>query len=169
MKVSARVARKEEEQEQTTESDDEMITIPFTGLVGKENGALFDKPLEVFDPLKNTDDLPGADGSEEKIAAIQQRIQERVDALKKAGQWDDNDEVYGKDPLAKQSILQTMAMQLKVCKPFDSVDELALTYVLLIATTGALMAYLLVLRETFDTFIEWFVATDFDWVANFAN
>ena len=33
--------------------------IPYGGVVGKENGALFDKPLQPFDPLKNTEDLPG--------------------------------------------------------------------------------------------------------------
>jgi hypothetical protein len=158
----ARVARKEEEQEKVSmEEDERMITVPFNGLIGKEQGSLFDKPLDVFDPMKDTDDLPGEDGSDEKIAAIQQRIQDRVEALRKSGEWGD-EEVFGKDPLARQPIWTTMAMQLKVCKPFESVDELALTYVLLLATTVVLMAYLLVLRETFDTFILWFVNTDFD-------
>ena len=80
--------------------------IPYGGMVGKENGALFDKPLQPFDPLKNTEDLPGVDGSPEKIAAIQNRIQARVDELKKAGEWGDDTEAYGKDPLASQSLVQ---------------------------------------------------------------
>lgn len=33
------------------------------------------RPIEEYDPLKNTDDLPGEDGSPEKIAAIQKRIE----------------------------------------------------------------------------------------------
>ena len=61
-KLFARVAKKEDEKEVAGSSkvdDDEMITIPFTGLIGKEQGSLFDKPLDLFDPMKNTDDLPG--------------------------------------------------------------------------------------------------------------
>ena len=59
-----------------------------------------------------------------------------------------------------------MAMQLKVCKPFESYDELALTYILLISTTILLMAYLLVLREAFDSVINWWVITDFDFLSS---
>ena len=158
--LGARVARKEEEQEKASEKD--LVTIPFDGLVGRDQGSLFDKPLDVFDPIKDTDSLPGADGSDEKIAAIQARIRDRVAVLKKAGQWDDGGDVFGKDPLATQPIWQTMAMQVKICKPFDSTTELALTYVLLLMTTGFLMFYLIVLREAFDGFIIWFTTTDFD-------
>ena len=163
----ARVARREDEdqQQQTTSSspsDDEMITIPFTGLIGKENGALFDKPLDVYDPLKNTDDLPGEDGSDEKIAAIQQRIQERVEALKKSGEWGDEKAVFGKDPLRNQPFFTTVIQQLKVCKPFESWDELALTYILLLLTTMFMTVYLLALRESVDAFIIAWLKTDFD-------
>lgn len=159
--LDARVARKEDEQEKAGRTE-EMVTIPFDGLVGREQGSLFDKPLDVFDPIKDTDSLPGKDGSDEKIAAIQARITERVAVLKKAGQWDDGGNVFGTDPLKSQPIWQTMAMQVKICKPFDSVDELALTYILLLSTTIFLMAYLIVLREAFDGFIIWFTSTDFD-------
>ena len=159
--LDARVARKEDEQEKAGRTE-EMVTIPFDGLVGREQGSLFDKPLDVFDPIKDTDSLPGKDGSDEKIAAIQARITERVAVLKKAGQWDDGGNVFGTDPLKSQPIWQTMAMQVKICKPFDSVDELALTYILLLMTTVFLMGYLIVLREAFDGFIIWFTSTDFD-------
>jgi hypothetical protein len=159
----ARVARAEEEQvkEASDSKVEDMMTIPYSGLIGRENSALFDKPIDVMDPMKNTDDLPGADGSDEKIAAIQARIQERVAALKAAGEWSDDVDVFGKDPLATQPIWQTMIMQLKVCKPFESFDELALTYVLMLSTTFTLMGFLLVTREVFDGFIDWFVKTDF--------
>lgn len=161
LSLRARVARKEDEQEKAGRTE-ELVTIPFDGLVGRDQGSLFDKPLDVFDPIKDTDSLPGKDGSDEKIAAIQARITERVAVLKKAGQWDDGGDVFGKDPLATQPIWQTMAMQVKICKPFDSADELALTYVLLLMTTVFLMGYLIVLREAFDGFIIWFTTTDFD-------
>jgi len=101
-------------------TDDDKMTLPYAGLVGKEQGGLFDKPLAVFDPIKNVDDLPGADGSAEKIEAIQRRIQERVEELKKAGEWGDEGDAFGRDPLAKQPIWTTMAMQIKSCRPFES-------------------------------------------------
>ena len=68
---------------------------------GFEQGKLFNKEVDVYDPLKDTDNLPGKDGSDEKIAALQQRIQDRVDALKKSGEWDDDQDTFGSDPLAR--------------------------------------------------------------------
>lgn len=167
--LGARVARKEEEQEKASASD--MVTIPFDGLVGRDQGSLFDRPLDVFDPIKDTDSLPGADGSDEKIAAIQARISDRVAAMRQAGQWDDGGDAFGKDPLATQPIWQTMAMQLRICKPFDSADELALTYILLLMTTAFLMVYLIVLREAFDGFILWLTSSDsdIDFLSGFFN
>ncbi len=76
------------------------------GIVGESSP--FDKALDEYDPLKNTDDLPGEDGSEQKINAIQKRIQDRVEQLKKQGEWEA--ETYGKDPLASISIFQTMVI-----------------------------------------------------------
>jgi hypothetical protein len=55
-----------------------------------------------------------------------------------------------------------MQDQVKACKPFETYSELALTYVLVIGTTIALSTYLLVLRDSFDTIMGWFVTTDFD-------
>jgi hypothetical protein len=146
----------------TSSGGGEGVNIPFDGIVGKENGALFDKPLNIYDPLKDTSGLPGEDGSPEKIAAIQQRIEERVAALKKSGEWGDDGEVYGSDPLAKQSLVQTMTMQLKACKPFETVDELLLTYALVLVTTFTLSLYLIFLRDNFDAAADWYIKTDFD-------
>ena len=118
--------------------------------------------LNVYDPLKDTADLPGEDGSPEKIAAIQARIEDRVAELKKSGEWGDEGDVYGADPLAKQSLVTTMGMQLKACKPFETIDELALTYLLVLVTTITLSVYLVVLRDGFDTAAKWYINTDFD-------
>ena len=63
---------------------------------GRENGSLFDKPLNVYDPLKDTADLPGEDGSPEKIAAIQAHRRPCSTELKKSGEWGDEGDVYGK-------------------------------------------------------------------------
>lgn len=165
----ARVQKAEEENVDimTTEGgngEGEGMAIPFDGVVGRENGALFDKPLNVYDPLKDTADLPGEDGSAEKIAAIQQRIEDRVAELKVAGEWGDDGDVFGTDPLARQSLVATMAMQMKACKPFETVDELALTYVLVLVTTVMLSVYLVFLRDSFDSAASWFINTDFDFL-----
>lgn len=167
----ARVQKAEEENVDimTTEGggeEGEGMAIPFNGVVGRENGALFDKPLSVYDPLKDTGDLPGEDGSPEKIAAIQKRIEDRVAELKVAGEWGDDGDVFGTDPLAKQSLVATMAMQMKACKPFETLDELALTYVLVLFTTVLLSAYLVFLRDSFDAAASWYIAADFDALSN---
>jgi hypothetical protein len=138
------------------------MAIPFDGVVGKENGALFDKPLNVYDPLKDTADLPGEDGSPEKIAAIQKRIEDRVAELKVAGEWGDEGDAFGSDPLSNQSLISTMAMQMKACKPFETFDELALTFILVMTTTVLLSGYLILLRDNFDAAASWFIHTDFD-------
>ena len=155
----------EESQQLGSGSNDDMVTVPFNGLIGAENAALFDKPLEIFDPTKDTDSLPGDDGSDEKIAAIMGRIQQRVEELKNKGSWGDEVDEFGKDPLANQPIYTTMAMQLKVCKPFESVSDLSLTFFLLVATTISLSLYIIALREGSDAFITWFINTDFEILA----
>jgi hypothetical protein len=167
-RLSGRVAKKEDE---TTKSqtESEFMNIPYEGLVGAEQGGLFATPLNMFDPIKDTDNLPGEDGSDEKIAAIQQRIQQRVAKLKKTGEWGDDGEEYGKDPLAKMPIYETMIMQLRTCKPFESFSELGLTFVLMLTTTVLLSAYLLFMRDSFDVFIVWYTRTDFSDSELFSN
>jgi hypothetical protein len=114
------------------------------------------------DPLRNTDDLPGEDGSEEKIAAIQKRIAERVELLKAKGLWESDGDDFGRDPLAKQPLWKTMIMQVKACRPFATWDELALTFVLVIGTTLSLAGYLIFLTWFLEGAVSWYIRTDFD-------
>ena len=129
---------------------------------GREPGALFNKGIDEYDPLKDTSSLPGKDGSDEKIAALQQRIQDRVDQLKKSGEWGEDGDSFGADPLAKQSVFQTMAMQIKACKPFDSIGELFLTYFLVLGTTAFMLVYLTFLKGSLEGAMQLFIGTDFD-------
>lgn len=163
-RLNARVAKREEEQQKETAAatDDELVPLPFSGILGNEAGGLFDTPLNVFDPTKDTDDLPGTDGSDEKIAAIQRRIKDRVEELKKAGEWELTNEEFGRNPLAKVSLLQTMLYQIQICKPFESYGELGLTYGLVLATSSVLLGYLLILKITFNSFMQWYIDTDFE-------
>lgn len=122
-------------------------------------GNLFSNPT---DPVAIAITPADSQVSDEKIAAIQSQIASRIAVIKKEGQWSDGPDVFGKDPLVNQPIWITMFEQLKICKPFESVEELATTYVLLLVTTTFLTTYLLLLRDTFDGFIVWFTQTDFD-------
>lgn len=159
-RIYARVAKNDGDEKQ--ESSENMVTIPFDGLVGGERGKLFDDPVEVYDPIKNTEDLPGEDGSEEKINAIMQRIDERVQALKRSGEWDSEGDNFSSNPLAYQPLWQTMIMQVKACKPFESYDELVLTYLLMLFTTVLLAGYLVLIRDSLNDFMLWFTGSDFD-------
>jgi len=163
--LNQRVAKNNKEDETQMQKvelgEDEMI-VPYTGLVGNEEGRVFNKPLQTFDPMDNTDDLPGEDGSDTKINAIQARIQARVEELKSAGQWEEDGDDFGMDPLRFQPLVVTMGEQVKVCKPFESISDLTLTYLLVLITTLALGSYLIALREGLDSFIGWYEASDFD-------
>jgi hypothetical protein len=165
IKLSARVARKQEEQQKEEAGDNEMVELPFSGLIGAEQGGLFDNPVNIFDPIKDTDSLPGEDGSDEKIAAIQKRIQERVQELKKAGEWEITNEEFGGNPLEKIPIWQTMIYQVQNCKPFESYGELALTYSLVLTTSLFIIGILLFSKITFESFITWYINTDFDFMS----
>jgi len=155
----ARIGKTDEPQVE----EEEGMRIPFDGIMGgTDNNSLFEKPLDYYDPLKNLDDVPGEDGSDEKINAIQQRIQERVAQLKQTGKWEEEQDAYGRDPLRNQAIWITMGQQLKACKPYDSIGDLGLTYILVLVTTIALGGYLISARNILDDFIPWFIKTDFD-------
>jgi hypothetical protein len=170
-RLYARVARDEKgEKTQMGKLDErEDVEVPVGGLAGNSEGRVFNKPLQTFDPMEDTASLPGEDGSDQKIAAIQSRIQQRVDELKRSGEWGEEGDEYGQDPLRDQSIFTTMAAQVKTCKPFESFDDLLLTYALVLVTTVTLGSYLIFLRESLDTFILWFTGNDFDQATSIIN
>jgi hypothetical protein len=141
---------------------DGTVPLPYSGLIGMEGRNLFEKPLEVYDPTKELMDVPGKDGSEEQMLAMQKKIQDRVEALKKSGEWQRNNEEFGKDPLSEVPIWSAMISQLKSSKPFETWDEFALTYVLVLVLGTVMMGYILSIGYGIDEFIEWFEKTDFD-------
>mmetsp|Transcript_21796 Transcript_21796/g.19856 ORF Transcript_21796/g.19856 Transcript_21796/m.19856 type:complete len:221 (-) Transcript_21796:53-715(-) len=151
------IAKKDDE----VETKENLVSIPYEGIIGGERGSLFKHPIDVYDPMKDTSDLPGEDGSDEKIAAIMKRIEERVQTMKQTGDWDEGD-TFGKNPLANQSLIDTMISQIKTCKPFESFDELALTYLLMLGTTVFLSTYLLTMRDLSNNFMLWFTGSDLD-------
>jgi len=59
-------------------------------------------------------------------------------------------------------MLTAMIMNIKAAKPFESWSELGLTYILLILTTVFMSSYLLVLKESMNSFMSWYTGTDLD-------
>ena len=91
------------------------------------------------------------------------KIQQRVEMLKKAGEWgDDTGDVFGKDPLSNQPLYKTMFSQIKSAQYFNSFDEFALTYLLVFIGGGIISLYLFVVQNGLDDLIQWFETTDFD-------
>ena len=163
--LNARVAKKVEEEisEEKDIKNDEMMTLPYNGLIGFEKGALFDKPVEVADPFTNPDSVPIEEGkdADEQAAAILKRLEEKVESLKASGEW----EVYvesGKDPLADVPLLKQMAMQLEAAKVFDNFGETLLTYSLVVFVLFVIGGYVFIVNATASAFILWYENTDFD-------
>lgn len=166
MKLYGRAAKVEEKETsgaaEQSDTDDESTPLPFTGVIGMQGGNLFENPLDVYDPTKDLMDVPGEDGSAEQAAAMQAKIQKRVAELKRTGEWDRANEEFGRDPLANVPMGSAMISMLKTAKPFERWDEFALTYFIVLGGSAILMAYVISIGTGIDTFIEWFVKTDFD-------
>lgn len=140
---------------------EEMMTLPYTGIIGYEPRGLFYKPVDLYDPLKDTSDLPGEDGSPERIAAMQERMQRRIDALKASGQWDeDRFTQMGKNPLQRVPLLEVMREQAKVTQPFESVDEFALVLSLTLVTITSLGVYLFIIKSGLREVVDWWLNSD---------
>ena len=168
--LGARAAKVEEKADSAVKDDnlrgDGSINIPFNGVVGMDTKNLYERPLNMYDPTQELLDVPGEDGSPEQIAAIQRKLQERIEKLKANSQWEENNEEFGQDPLSKTPFLSAAVSMLKVSKPYDSVDEFALTFAIVIASSALLMLYVTALGTGLDKFIDWFEKADFD-ISNF--
>lgn len=76
--------------------------------------------------------------------------------------WESEDDNFGRDPLTKQALWKTMSIQVRACRPFETWDELALMYVLVVSTTLFLAAYLLFLQWSLEGSMKWYIDTDFN-------
>lgn len=149
-----------------SDSSDDMVVVPFNGLIGQENGQIFEKPIEQFDaayaPTKSTGDMPGLPGSDERNDAIMNRIKERIADLKTRDEWRNDDESYGKNPLHDVAISEVMLEQMKVIRPIESFSEFTLTLCLLIFTTAFLTLFVGLNNDFDERFIEWWNRAEFD-------
>lgn len=144
-------------------SDDEeqdMVTLPFDGLVGKDKG-LFNKALDVMDPIDAAyAALPGEEGSQERKDAMDALIKSRVDALKSSGALEDTRQME-QNPLANVPKWKIALSTLAVCRPFEDASDLALTFILSNSLTVAFAFYVLGINGVFRPLLTWFVETDF--------
>ena len=140
------------------EGEEEMITLPFDGLVNKEGG-LFNKALDVLDPLQAAyDKLPGAEGSQERRDAIDKLIKARVEMIESDNY---NRPVSAKNPIEGMSFWEITWSTVKVCKPFETTSELVLTYMLLNLAMVLFTAYALSVNSLLGGALDWFIKTDF--------
>jgi hypothetical protein len=171
--LHARISKTNDEDLQTRadeDASDKPISIPLNGVMGYEPGTLFKKPLSIYDPLKDTDSLPGEDGTEEKANAIKERIQDRIEELKRMGKWDEiQREEFGKNPLADIPLWKSILIHTKAAQPFESVEDLALTYVLVFVVTLISAGYWYVVSVGMDAAIDWYLRTDIDFISNIAR
>jgi len=134
---------------------DDMITLPFDGLVGKRSGGLFDKPLEAMDNEQAEFDRLS---DEEKRIFVDRKISARIEAIKRG---DAEPIPQSKDPLEGMTTLDIMRSALAVTKPFDSWSDFALAYILAIFTTLFVLGYNVLLTENLGNLMDWFLDTDF--------
>eukprot|EP01031_Cornospumella_fuschlensis_P026977 gene26977-32592_t len=139
-----------------------MVKLPQEGLIGYQPGSLFYKPIDIYDPLDDAFNSPGEDGSPEKIAAIEQRIAEKVEKMKASGEWDKfTGKEFGKDPLRDMPLPQAIIANIKAGRPFDSWGELWVTMFSVFATIFMLSAYLYGVSVLLEMFVTWFQKLDF--------
>jgi hypothetical protein len=156
-------ASKVEGKDQQSGLPDQLTEIPFNGILGADSGSLFNQPLEINEPSKELLDVPGEDGSEEQIKAIQRKVQERIERLKEKSADNRLDQQeFGEDPLQNMPLWQIMFMQAKAARPFDDWTEFGLIYILVFIGGGLLTGYLYIIQIGLDSFIEYFEKTDFD-------
>ena len=138
--------------------EEEMIVLPFDGLVGREKG-LFRKELDAMNPIQAAYDLlPGEDGSPERKAAIEAAVRQRIAAIQA-----DNYEpmLVDDDPLKGVPLWKASLQMLAVCRPFESYSELALTFLLANLTTIVVGLYVTAVNTSFSSWLQWYIDSDF--------
>lgn len=140
-----------------------MVSIPYGGLAGYKQGSLFTDPVPLFDPLKDTSDLPGEVGSPENTAAMMRRIEERVAQLKQTPEWAEiQQSEFGKNPLEKIPFWQGLWMHAKAAQRDDNPDELPLVIFNSAFIIAFLAVYLSIINSGLKSALDWYIRTDFD-------
>lgn len=137
--------------------EEEMIVLPFDGLVGREKG-LFRKELDALNPIQAAYDLlPGEDGSPERKAAIEAAVRQRIAAIQA-----DNYKpmLVDDDPLKGVPLWKASLQMLAVCRPFESYSELALTFLLANLTTIVVGLYVTAVNTSFSSWMQWYIDSD---------
>jgi hypothetical protein len=141
--------------------EEDMITLPFDGLVGKGKG-LFNKELDVMDPIDAAyAALPGEEGSQERKDALEALIKSRIEALKTDEMLGGEPRQFEQNPIADVPKWKVALSTLAVCRPFEDGTDLALTYILSNSLTFAFAVYVLGINGITRPLLNWFIETDF--------
>eukprot|EP01039_Chlorochromonas_danica_P002010 gene2010-2193_t len=154
----------------STQSGEEegMVSIPYGGLAGYKQGSLFTDPVPLFDPLKDTSDLPGEVGSPENTAAMMRRIEERVAQLKQTPEWAEIQQTeFGKNPLEKIPFWEGLWIHAKAAQRDDNPDELPLVIFNSAFIIAFLAIYLSIVNSGLEHALDWYLRTDFDFDLSF--
>jgi len=142
------------------DDDDDMITVPFEGLVGRnQGGGLFNKALEIEDPTEAVfANVSGVPGSPEYEAAIGAVINARLEALKR-GELDDIQ--VEKDPMEGVTMWKMGFDAIRTTRPFDSASDFALTLILINIALFSVFSYTYAVNSVLQIFVDWWIKTDF--------
>jgi hypothetical protein len=138
-----------------------MVEIPLDGIF-RGSKKLFETPLDVYDPynpLADTDGIPGEMGSPEKMQGILERVEQKVEFLREQGQWKEGDD---KNFIENLSDIEILTLITKSARPFDSLDEFALTSLGTMLVAVVFSIIISTLTSTLSNAMDWYIATDFD-------
>lgn len=150
------------ETDKQMEEGDEMVDLPYGGILDFTPGATLANPVDLNNPLLNPimttlDDLPGAEGSPERNEAIQKMINDRAEAVRQlmaSRNYDSLVRPAEKVPTLFEQILRDFTFQSKGAPTFQEVfydTTFSIAFLLAFATlifvlntgfTAAIQSYL---------------------------
>ena len=121
------------------------------------------KPFtEVTNPVEDVN-IPMT-SEQDEISAMLSKIDDRVATLKKSGEWGDDGQEYGQDPLKNVSLLSAIVLQIKAVKPYSSIGEFGQALSFTVLVTLFLGGYITIINKYMNDFIIWFNGRDFDFL-----
>jgi hypothetical protein len=147
-------------------STDDLIDLPYGGILGYQPGKAVETPVDMLDPLLNPltisfEDLPGAEGSTERMEALQKLIDDRVQAVNDlidSREIGNNVKPANPPESLLQSLFKDITMQSKEGPKWSELVFYSFSNVMI----GAFfMIYFSVADKFFGNLINWFIDTDF--------
>lgn len=151
---------------QDKQKEDDTVELPYGGVMGYTMGKLYEDPVDLRDPILNPlmvslDSLPGTEGSEERNQAIQNLIEERLQAalaLEKAENFSNLVRPLDPVPSLLQQVLQDFTLQGRTSPSLqEAISDAGFNVMLLFIF--ALFNF--VVSAGLHSFLDWWIALDF--------